>query len=510
MSCRFGVVTFQPAKLVIFHRSQQRISKVYRNNGNNTFTEQTSISLTGVGSSSVAWGDYDNDGYLDILLAGAASGSISKVYHNNGNNSFSEESSIHLMGINQGSLAWGDYDNDGSLDILLSGFPNLVSKIYRNNGINGFEEKASIPLTGVAWSSVSWADYDNDGDLDILLTGYNGNSISKIYRNNGFSNTLPTVPTNLQTVINSNNITLGWDKSVDNETPQNGLTYNVIIGTSPGACNILSPMSDWNTGRRRVVSFGNAGHLNKKIIKNLHNGRYYWSVQAIDNTFAGSKFSEEQSFSIPNNFSDTEPASLNTPLHFNEGGSHPGDGHGIDMNFVSINGSGNITVNQINTTPQNSPGINVAGYYLEIQKDAGISSLTTNITFHYNDNDVTGHNETSASLGIAKYDKSTGSWNWLGGNINPANNSISINGLTSFSTFALYCRIFGDINGDGYVDAADLQRLGDCWHSTNSGEFQYGSDARFFNYNKNADDGNQIIDAADLQVFGDCWHNGIK
>ena len=56
--------------------------------------------------------------------------------------------------------------------------------------------------------------------------------------------------------------------------------------------------------------------------------------------------------------------------------------------------------------------------------------------------------------------------------------------------------------------AADLQRLGDCWHQTNSGEFTGGSDARFFNFNKNTDGGNQIINAADLQVFGDCWHNG--
>ncbi len=46
------------------------ISKIYHNNGNNTFTEQTSISLTGVSHSSVAWGDYNNDGYLDILLTG--------------------------------------------------------------------------------------------------------------------------------------------------------------------------------------------------------------------------------------------------------------------------------------------------------------------------------------------------------------------------------------------------------------------------------------------------------
>ncbi len=81
-------------------------SKIYHNNGNNTFTEQTSISLTGVGYGSAAWGDYDNDGYLDILLTGynEQSISVSKIYHNNGNNSFTEQTSISLTGVGMSSV----------------------------------------------------------------------------------------------------------------------------------------------------------------------------------------------------------------------------------------------------------------------------------------------------------------------------------------------------------------------------------------------------------------------
>ena len=109
-----------------------------------------SISLTSVSASSVAWGDYDNDGDLDILLIGYSNGGpVSKIYHNNGDNTFTEQTSISLIGVYYSSAAWGDYDNDGDLDILLTGYSNSgpVSKIYRNNGNNTFTEQTSISFT---------------------------------------------------------------------------------------------------------------------------------------------------------------------------------------------------------------------------------------------------------------------------------------------------------------------------------------------------------------------------
>ena len=143
-----------------------------------------------------------------------------------------------------------------------------------------------------------WGDYDNDGDLDIFLTGntdiYHDNYISKIYRNDRrILNLPPTVPYNLKTSVNGNNITFSWDKSTDEETIQNGLTYNLVIGTNPGIGNILSPMSDRSTGYRRIVNFGNTGHCYSLTIKNLTGGQYYWSVQAMDNNFEGSQFAPE-------------------------------------------------------------------------------------------------------------------------------------------------------------------------------------------------------------------------
>lgn len=185
-----------------------------------------------------------------------------------------------------------------------------------------------------------------------------------------------------------------------------------------------------------------------------------------------------------------------------------GDGHEVDIYFTSLSGSGDVVIQQNTTPPPNAPCINVCDFNWDISQ-SGITSFLANMTFHYTDSDVSGYIESEAFLGIAKFNASTNTWVWLGGTVNAGTNTVTVSDVSSLSTFALFRRIFGDITNDGYVDAADLQHLGDSWHDTNTGEFSEGTDARFFNFNKNTDGGDQIIDAADLQVFGDCWHNGI-
>ncbi|MBU0710527.1 VCBS repeat-containing protein, partial [bacterium] len=284
------------------------ISKIYRNNSDDSFTEQTGISLTGVYNGSVAWGDYDNDGDLDILLTGwTGSTRVSKIYRNNGDNSFTEQTGISLTGVYMSSVAWGDYDNDGDLDILLTGASSSewISKIYRNNGDDSFTEQTGISLIGIHIGSVAWGDYDNDGDLDILLTGQSGSStyVSRIYRNNNLTpNSVPTAPSGLTTSVTDSNATFSWNKSTDTETPQNGLTYNLYVSTTPGSCQVKSPMADISSGYRKVVQLGNMNHCNSYILKSIPDGKYYWSVQAIDNAFAGSSWAAEDSFKI-----DTTP-----------------------------------------------------------------------------------------------------------------------------------------------------------------------------------------------------------
>ena len=293
--------------LITGNTGTNNVSKIYRNEGNNRFSEQNSILLTGVGYSAVAWGDYDNDGYLDILMTGFTSGTrVSKIYRNNGDETFTEQTSIPLSSIYNGSVAWGDYDNDGYLDIILTGNAEsgIISKIYRNIGDNSFADQASISLAGVWVSSAGWADYDADGDLDLFLFGSNdhfgyNNLISKIYRNNNISpNNPPSRPTNLSLSVNGNAVTFGWNKSSDIETPSNGLKYNLVITSATSGLNVMSPMSNRNNGYRKIISLGNANQDTSWTIRGLSKGIYSWSVQAIDNAFAGSDFAFEQNFEV--------------------------------------------------------------------------------------------------------------------------------------------------------------------------------------------------------------------
>ena len=148
--------------------------------------------IAAVSQGSIAWADYNNDNYQDILITGEPTygaynfnNRISKIYKNNGNGTFTDINA-NLDNVYGASVAWGDYNNDNYIDILLTGENGSginVSKIYKNNGPPdyGFTD-INAGLTGIIQGSVAWADYNDDTYLDILLTG---SGISKIYKNNG-------------------------------------------------------------------------------------------------------------------------------------------------------------------------------------------------------------------------------------------------------------------------------------------------------------------------------------
>ena len=150
---------------------------LYENTGDEFVVLETAINNFIGGA--VSWGDFDNDGDLDLAIGGeeAANGSNNprniEIYENTTTGFVRVYQELNT-GITQGSVDWGDYDQDGDLDLLLTGFSSGAtsrSSSIIDNTSEGFSRNTAIELIGVASGSGRWGDFDNDGDLDILLNG---------------------------------------------------------------------------------------------------------------------------------------------------------------------------------------------------------------------------------------------------------------------------------------------------------------------------------------------------
>jgi enediyne biosynthesis protein E4 len=192
-------------------------NRLYRNNHDGTFTDVTAkAGVAGAGySMGVAVGDYDNDGYPDIFVAGF---NRNILYHNNGNGTFRDVTAhAGVSGVRDGRKVWSvgalwfDYDNDGLLDLMVSNyldwspgkntvcgapgmrlsctpalFPGLPNTLYHNEGKGKFADVSAV--SGIAaligkGMGLAMADYDDDGFTDVLVA--NDNERNFLFHNLG-------------------------------------------------------------------------------------------------------------------------------------------------------------------------------------------------------------------------------------------------------------------------------------------------------------------------------------
>jgi hypothetical protein len=157
----------------------------YRNDGGDRFSG-VNPGLPWLSFVRSDWGDCDNDGDLDLLLSGRQPDGIwvTRVYRNDGEGGFVDLNAGLPSQFSQ--AAWADFDGDGWLDFALTGNPGST-RLYRNDGLGGFALVGPVmPDVTVSQGTLAWADYDNDGRPDLLIAGHSSNGrSSKLFQKTG-------------------------------------------------------------------------------------------------------------------------------------------------------------------------------------------------------------------------------------------------------------------------------------------------------------------------------------
>ena len=155
-----------------------------------TFTD-IRAKLTGVGGSACGWIDYDQDGKLDIFVSGEFYQNnkhyiSTELYHNDGHDHFTKVQTP-IVSVFRGAFEWADYNLDGKPDLFIIGQDasgRSVADLYENNDRTPNFILIHTGIPGLKDGSVDWGDYDGDGDPDLLLTGESAHGpVTKIYRN---------------------------------------------------------------------------------------------------------------------------------------------------------------------------------------------------------------------------------------------------------------------------------------------------------------------------------------
>ncbi|THF51094.1 T9SS type A sorting domain-containing protein [Flavobacterium supellecticarium] len=171
--------------------------KLYRNNGTGLFSEIANPGLEAVSQSAVLFQDIDNDGDVDLLMAGQGGGAgTTNLYVNDGSGNFTLANANIPAKINliYATIAMADIDNDGDPDLLLTGMDGSDNQIrmalYKNNGSGVFTKVNNPGIEPIFTGGAVFEDVDNDGDMDLMMMGADPlyAKVAKLYLNDGSGN----------------------------------------------------------------------------------------------------------------------------------------------------------------------------------------------------------------------------------------------------------------------------------------------------------------------------------
>ena len=228
----------------------------YNNTGVGAFTQtQNAIETSGGYCETASWGDYDNDGLLDLYVTRSGGTIVTNknlLFHNEGGNAFTKVltgTPVTDAFISR-SVNWTDIDSDGDLDLFVTNEKDQNENLYRNDGAGVFTKLTNGPLlnNGGKTMSSSWGDYDNDGDLDVFLANDQGND--GLFRNEGHFN-FTKITTDTVSNCGGNSFSSAWS-DIDNDGD-----LDLFVTNSFGTTTLWPNFLFLNNGNGSFTRVGN-------------------------------------------------------------------------------------------------------------------------------------------------------------------------------------------------------------------------------------------------------------
>lgn len=261
------------------------------------------ISITPTAFNSIAMADFNSDGNIDIAISGFSGISYQPatiILINQQPGGYMQLAN-DVPQLSSSSIDATDLNNDGTPDLILTGqdaFGFNHFTILNNTGNLNFQPEVHS-IASIFNGDVTIADIDGDGDNDIFQTGNSDVALqSNVFLSDQAELSViasPGEPGELTTVADNHTVTLQWSPATDDVTPGAALRYNVYIRNADGEL-IISPLASLTNGASRYQSFSSTS--TQRVVHNLPEGGYSWSVQSIDAAGNSSVFAPENTFAI--------------------------------------------------------------------------------------------------------------------------------------------------------------------------------------------------------------------
>lgn len=225
------------------------------------------------------WGDYNNDRKPDMYI-GNAGAQNDALYTNQGNGYFTTTTFPDGRSTLGGS--WGDYDNDGDLDLFIANFLNQNNILYNNGGAPNYSftriDTGIVSNDGGQSVGSSWGDFDNDGDLDLFVA--NDGQNNALYLNSGYPNYAFTKVTTDVSVNDGGNsfgcVAADYDNNGSLDIfVANRLSQKNFLYSNNGNSNA------WSTIKLTGTVTNRSAIGTKLRMKSTINGVSFWQMQEV-------------------------------------------------------------------------------------------------------------------------------------------------------------------------------------------------------------------------------------